>query len=168
MLVDPRCTDMKLSRQFAVLLLITGCVIAFPANFFAQTDNWTSVKALKDGTELIVTRKNSGRVVGYVQAVNDESVALTSDAGTFVIGKDYVSKIYYAVPRNKRKSLNRGALYGMIAGLVVGVAIGSVHEPEGQETPGLGAFLAGSAIGVWAGSRHAKGKDKGALIYSAR
>jgi hypothetical protein len=92
---------------------------------------------------------------------------LTADEGSFVIGKANIEKIYYAVPRDKKKSMNRGALYGMLAGLGTTVAVGTLTA-DSDRTPGWPIFLAGGLGGMWFGKKHGEGKDKGPLIYSAR
>ena len=134
----------------------------------AQTNSWIGVKALPKGAELIVTRKNDGRVIGVTQSVTDDTIAIDSDNGSFIIGKDNIEKIYYAEPRDVMKSLNRGALLGMLGGLAAGVAYSSTREVNGEKMPGPWIFLLGGGLGALAGKRHAKGKDKGALIYSAK
>ena len=159
---------MKRARILTASILIIFCGFAPFARLAAQTNNWTSVKALPKNAELFITRKTGGRVVGFVQAVTDDTIAVDSDNGTFIIGKDNIRQIYYAEQRDKMKSLNRGALFGMLVGLAAGVAYATVREPEGQETPGFGIFLLGSGVGLLAGKHNANGKDKGALIYSAK
>lgn len=159
---------MKLTRISLALLVLTCSFLTVPVLAFGQSAEWSRIKATPTGTDIIIERKKDRRVVGYVQAVTDDSIAVRSEKGSFIIGKDNITKVFLARPRNKRKSLNRGALYGMLTGLAIGLAISLVHEPEGQEMPGMGTFLAGAGIGLWAGNRHGKGKDKGELIYSAK
>jgi hypothetical protein len=159
---------MKTKINAAGILLSVCLLLISPLAVSAQSNNWTTVKATPKGTEVILERKRDNGVTGNIQTVTDDSIAVTSDDGSFIIGKDNVAKIYYAVARDKKKSMNRGALYGMLAGLAAGFAVALVREPEGQEMPGVATFLAGGGIGIWAGSRHAKGKDKGPLIYSAK
>src|SRR5688572_3836165 len=103
---------MRPAQIFLNLLLITGILLFFPTNITPQTSDWTAVKVLQPGTDVMVLRKNGGRIVGYVQGSTDDTIAITSDSGSFVVGRDNVKKIYYAVPRDKRKSMNRGALIG--------------------------------------------------------
>jgi hypothetical protein len=159
---------MKRTRILIASILITFFAFAPSARVVAQSDNWTSVKALAKNTDLIITRKNAGRVVGFVQAVSDDTLAIDSDNGSFIIGKDNIEKIYYAEPRDKMKSLNRGALLGMLGGLAAGIGYSIVRPPENESMPGYGIFFLGSGIGMLAGLHHSKGKDKGALIYSAK
>ncbi|HEX6126762.1 MAG TPA: hypothetical protein VFZ23_15425 [Pyrinomonadaceae bacterium] len=159
---------MKLKSSVVPLMLIVVASLALPTNLFAQTTSWTSVKALPRGADVIVERKASDRVIGYLQSATDDTVAVTSDTGSFVISRDNVQKIFYAVSRDRKKIMNRGALYGMLLGLAAGVAVSTVQEPESEAMPGTGAFIAGGLIGMWAGHKHAKGKDKGPLIYSAK
>jgi hypothetical protein len=66
------------------------------------------------------------------------------------------------------KSVNRGALLGMLAGLAAGIAYATVRAPDGEDMYGAGIFLLGGGVGALAGKHHAKGKEKGALIYSAK
>lgn len=159
---------MKRAQILIASLLIIFCGFAPFARVAAQTNNWTSVKALPKNTELIVTRKTDSQVVGFVQAVSDDTIAIDSDNGTFIIGKDNVKNVYLAEPRDRMKSLNRGALLGLLGGLAAGVGYSVVHPPEDESMPGFGIFFLGCGIGMLAGRHHAKGKDKGALIYSAK
>ena len=159
---------MKRTRILIASILIPLFAFAPFARITAQSNNWTSVKALAKDTELIITRKNAGRVVGFVQAVTDDTLAIDSDSGSFIIGKDNIKTIHYAEARDKMKSLNRGALLGMLGGLAAGIGYSILRPPKDESMPGYGIFFLGSGIGVLAGLHHAKGKDKGALIYSAR
>lgn len=142
--------------------------ISIPQNVMAQTSSWASVKALPKGSELVVERKASEKVIGHLQAATDDTIAVTSDAGAFILARDNVEKIFFAVPRDSKKSRNRGALYGMLLGLAAGVAVSTLHDPDSEAMPGVGAFFGGGLLGVWVGNQHAKGKDKGPLIYSAK
>jgi len=159
---------MRRSNIFTELLLIAGLVVTAPCALMAQANNWTSVKALQRGTDLIVIRKSNDRVIGYVDAVTDDTLAVTSDAGSFVIRKDNVDKIYIAIPRDKMKHMNRGALVGGLLGLAAGIAVSVAMGPDTEAMPGLPVMLAGGAAGGWVGSRRANGKDKGSLVYSAK
>jgi hypothetical protein len=157
------------SKTKALTILLSVCSsLMFPLAVPAQSDNWTSVKATPKGTEIFVERKRDDRVIGTIHAVTDDSIVITSDEGSFIIGKDNVAKIYLAVARDKKKSMNRGALYGMLGGLASGIALATLHPPENEEMPWVGTFFAGIGIGTLAGIRHGKGKDKGPMIYSAR
>lgn len=149
-------------------MVIVVASFSIPQDLIAQTTSWASVKALPKGAELVVERKASEKVIGHLQAATDDTIALTSDAGAFILARDNVEKIFYAVPRDGTKSRNRGALYGMLLGLAAGVAVSTLQDPESEAMPGVGAFFAGGLIGIWAGNKHAKGKGKGALIYSAK
>jgi hypothetical protein len=166
--IESRFIDMKLKRSVAALIFTVVVSISLPQNLIAQTTNWTSVTALPKGVELVVERRASKTIIGYLQATTDDWVAITSDAGSFIIARDNVDKIFYAVPRDRKKIRNRGALYGALLGLAGAVAVSIVQKPESEAMPGGGVFLAGGLIGMWVGNRHAKGKDKGPLIYSAK
>ena len=150
------------------MLLLVGLVVNVPQSLMAQSNNWTTVKALQRGTEIIVVRKDSERVTGYVDGVTDDTLAVTSDSNSFVIGKDNVDQIYIAIPRDKMKHMNRGALVGGLLGLAAGIAVSVAMGPDTEAMPGLPVMLAGGAAGTWVGSRNAKGKDKGPLVYSAK
>jgi len=150
----------------SILIAINGC--APLAQLTAQTNSWIRVKALRKNTEVIVTRKTDGRVIGFVESVTDDTVVIDSDDGTFVIGKDNIKEIFYAEDRDEKKSLNRGALFGLLGGLASGMAYATVRDTNGQSNPGVMFLLIGGGIGTLAGRYHAKGKDKGALIYSAK
>jgi hypothetical protein len=152
-------------KQQLTWLIIAILASTVPLHVAAQTDNWTGVRALPKGAELVIERKSSGRVVGYLELATDDTVVIVSDANSFIIGRDNVKKIYYAVAHDKKKSMNRGALIGMIGGAVTASLIAG--EPEGQEMPGLGGLLIGGLAGTWFGKQRAKGKKRGALIYSA-
>ena len=156
---------MKQTSTVIALLLMT--ILALPMCARAQTDSWVGVQALRPGTEIFVLRKNKDKVVGVLQSATGDTIALTADEGSFVIGKANIAKIFYAVPRDKKKSMNRGALYGMLAGLGTAVAV-STMTADSDQTPGWPIFLGGGLAGMWLGKKHGAGKDKGPLIYSAR
>ncbi len=154
-------------EPIAILLSIFSSLL-LPASVAGQSNNWTSVRATPRGTEVIIERKRDDRVIGIIQAVTEDSIAVTSDDESFIVGRDNVTKIFHAIPRDKKKSLNRGALYGMLIGLGAGIALATAYPPENERMPWVGTFFAGGGIGAWAGSRHAKGKNLGPLIYSAK
>ena len=154
-------------NTIALAFSIAASLIA-PVATVGQSDNWTTVRAIPKGVDLMIERKRDDRVIGVLQVVTDDSIAIASDEGSFIIGKDNVARIFHAVPRDKKKSMNRGALYGMLIGLASGVALATAFPPENEEMPYVGTFLAGGGIGTWAGMRHGKGRDKGPLIYSAK
>jgi hypothetical protein len=157
---------MKLKIEFVAILLSVASLL--PASVAGQSNNWTSVRATPRGIEVIIERKQDDRVIGIVQAITEDSIAVTSDDGSFIIERGNVTKIFHSVPRDKMKSLNRGALYGMLIGLGAGIALATAYPPENEEMPWVGTFFAGGGIGAWTGSRHARGKNKGPLIYSAK
>lgn len=159
---------MKTKTTVGVLLLTVCAVFTLSNVVPAQSTHWTGMKATPKGIDIIVERKNDETVTGVLQAVTDDSLAVTSDEGSFIIGKDNITKVFHAIPRDKKKLMNRGALYGMLIGLGAGVAAATAFPPENEEMPYVGTFLAGGGIGAWAGIQRAKGKDKGPLIYSER
>ena len=159
---------MKTKINVVALTFSIATALIAPVALFGQSNNWTSVKAIPKSIDLIIERKRDDRVVGVLQAVTDDSIIVNSKEGSFIIGKDNVAKIYHAVGRDKKRAMNRGALYGMLIGLGAGVALATAFPPENEEMPYVGTFLAGGGIGTWAGIRYAKGKDKGPLVYSAR
>lgn len=159
---------MKPLKYFAPLIVIAGFLLAVPTDLSAQSNHWISVKALPPKTEIIVLRNDGDREVGYVGSVTDDSIAMTTDSGASIIARNNVKKIYYAVPRNKRKSMNRGALVGGLLGLAAGVAVAYATPSNSEAMHGGAVFLAGGLLGGYAGRKRADGKDRGALIYSEK
>ena len=151
-------------KAVAIVSIIFICFSITPA----QSSNWGNVQAVPRGTEVFIDRKNDDRVIGSIDAVTEDTIAITSDGGSFIIGKENVTKIFHAIPRDKKKALNRGALLGMLGGLGAGVLLTASRPPKGEEMPGVGVFFAGLGLGTWAGHRYGKGRDKGPLLYSAR
>ena len=142
--------------------------LAAPVELAAQSNNWISVKALTPKTEIIVLRKNGDQVVGYLSSVTDDSVAIDTGSGSYVIARDNVKKIYHAVPRDRMKGANRGALIGGLLGLGAGIAVSSAIPLESEAMPGPAIFLAGGLLGGLVGAKRGGGKGKGALIYSEK
>ena len=151
-------------KAIAVVSIILACFSITPA----QSSTWGNVQAIPRGTEVFVERKNDDRVIGSVSAVTADTIAITSDEGSYIIGKENVTKIFHAIPRDKKKALNRGALLGMLGGLGAGVLFTAAVPPKGEEMPGVGVFFAGMGLGTWVGHSYGKGKNKGPLLYSAR
>jgi len=159
---------MRQAKLLVTIFLITGFVILLPLNIAAQISEWTRVQALRPGTDVLVLRKNGSRVVGYLQGSTVDSIAVTTDSGSFVIAKDNVKKIFYAERRDKMKSMNRGALIGMGAGVIAAIAVTGLQEQEGGSHRGTVVFLASGLLGGLLGAKHGSGTDKGPLIYAAR
>jgi hypothetical protein len=155
-------------KKHLSLLLIVAMVSVFPLCVLAQSDNWTSIRALPRGTDVIVDRRNDDRIDGTVASVSDSEIVINSDRGAFIVGRANVDRIYYAIPRSARKHVNRGALIGGAVGLGVGVGVSTLQSTNSEAMPGAVIFLAGGLLGGWIGSKRAKGMDKGSLIYSVR
>jgi hypothetical protein len=148
--------------------LLVAFVTIFPLHVLAQSNSWTGVKALPKGTDLIIERKNDRPVVGYLASVSDDSIAITSDAGAFFVGRDNVANVYYAVPRSVKKHANRGALIGGLLGFGLGFGVSLKQYPDSEAMPGAPIFLGAALLGGWIGSKRGKGKDKGERIYAAK
>ena len=150
------------------MLLIATLVAMFPLSVLAQSDNWTSIRALPRGTDVIIERRNDDRIDGTITSVSDNEIVINSNRGAFIVARGNVERIYYAIPRNARKHTNRGALIGGALGLGVGIGVSTLQSSNSEAMPGAVVFLAGGLLGGWVGSKRAKGKDRGSLIYSAR
>jgi len=160
---------MKRIQIPAASLLITIFAFASSAHIAAQTNNWTRVKALPKNAELIVNRKADGQVVGFLQAVTDDTIAIDSDNGSFIVGKNNIEKIYMAEGRDAAEGLKRGAALGMLGGLATSITYATVVKSDIiEDRPGFLFVWIGLGIGAVVGRIHAKGKDKGALVYSAK
>ena len=142
--------------------------LAAPMELAAQSNNWIRVKALRPKTELIVLRKNDDQLVGYLTSVTDDSIAIDTASGSYVIARNNIKKIYYAVPGDRMKGANRGALIGGLLGLAAGVAVSYAIPTDSEAMPGGAVFLAGGLVGGLVGAKRGGGKTKGALVYSEK
>jgi hypothetical protein len=148
-------------------LLIATVVAVFPLHVLAQSDNWTSVRALPKGTDLIIERKNDDRVIGTLASVSDDTIAITSEDGSFFVGRGNVTKVHYAVSRNVKRHLVRGLVLGMVIGTAVAGAFAS-EENDRDLTLGAVGFWIGMGVGGYIVQKRGESKKKGELIYAAR
>ena len=157
---------MALRQNVWTIILAAVLAVVTPSYLTAQTNNWMSVRAIPKGTELIVDRKNDDRVIGILNAVTEDTIAITSDGASFIIGKDNVLKVYHAVERKRKHLVGVAGLAGGLAGAVIDAKIQG--PPESQEMPGVIGFIAGAVVFGGLAERLVDDKKKGVLIYSAK
>ena len=128
----------RFTRMIHVLALAAFCVPA-PGQSESGADSWDAVKVLAPGTEILIAPKGPGDVKGRVEAVTEDSIAVTSGKleRTFLRGD-----ITWISVREKRRKKH------VVSGLKWGAVIGA----------GLGAYLgvlcgegSGGRAGCWTG-----------------
>lgn len=151
-------------KHVAVLLIFTILLVSNPA--MAGSSDWSNVGKLKQGTYIVIERKNGEIVEGRFGAVVSDELSVISDSQRVAkVRKEDIREI-----KRKKKSTGMPILIGVAIGAGGGYAAGRISETEGdrQEDPGLVPLFGtaiGAGIGALVGVAVSRGSEK--LIYRA-
>ena len=162
------------NRVFAVAIAFL-ILLTHPSTSLGQVGqaphDWSIVKTIPAGDELVVKLKNSRTRKGRLRIVSDTVLTLNGSKRNFDIERDEVQQIYRVVPKSAAKPTLMGAGIGAaIAG--TGIAIAAAADDTGGTDGELAAAFigisllgagAGALVGLIFGSRQKK-----VLIYQAR
>lgn len=159
-----------MKTKISIFFLIVSLLLLTTAPFlFAQAspNDWSAVQKLSSKTDLFIKTSNGKTFTGSLISVKDDEITLTAKGRNFVLAKNNLEAVYFAVPKTGRRARNIGALIGAV---IVVAAYGAAAGDEGDSGTGAAIlpFLAGGLGGGFIGSMFGKGKKKGALIYKAR
>ncbi len=155
----------KISTVFLVAsLFLTTMPFALAQT---STSDWSAVRQLSAGTDLLIKTADGQTFIGSAASVKDDEIELTVKGRSFVLAKNNLKAIYFAVPKTGRRARGIGALVGVIAALAAyGAAVGDEGD-SGTGAPVI-PFFGGGLVGGYIGGLFGRGRKKGALIYQAQ
>jgi hypothetical protein len=137
-----------LGKKFTALFLVFSLVM-FSENLYAKK---------RRGAELIITKKNGGKIEGELIAVKEDSLLILTkwierDVSVDIADVEVITIV-------KKSGIGKGSLYGLLVGGGLGVAAGvsGIIKSEGDTAPGegiLGTSLyvaIGGAVGFLIGT----------------
>ncbi len=158
-----------MKTKISIFFIIAALLLTTAPCSFAQTspNDWGAVQKLSAKTDLLVKTSNGKTFSGALVSVKDDEITLTAKGRDFILAKNNLEAIYFAVPKTGRRARNIGALIGAI---VAGSTYAATAGDEGDSGTGspILLFAAGGIAGGFVGSLFGKGSKKGVLIYKAR
>ena len=149
-------------------LLITITLIlttTFVSSAQSSQQNWTSIKNLTSGTNLIVETKNRETIRGTVNSVTDSALNLSSSGNITTLNQNEIAKVYLT----KKGSRIKGAFLGAGIGAAVGFGIGGIYSlaTRGNGLAAAAGLIYGLPVGAVVGAATSGKVRKGKLIYKS-
>lgn len=161
----------KAIAPFLILTLLLSQAPAASAQAAVASREWSAVKSLRVGDELVVLTRNDVTVKGKLDAVSDAGLTLSRKNKTSSLDRADVRRVY----RVKGRSVGRATLIGLGVGTGAGAAVGGVVAATAESTEsgeellpvmvfGAGGAIIGTLAGLTTGLFRRK---KRALVYEA-
>lgn len=154
----------------AFLLLLTHPPISLAQGAHAPNE-WSVVKTVPPGDELVVKLKNGQTIKGRLRAISDIHLTLARDQRSFDIDRQDVRQIHRIVPKSAARPALIGAGTGAAigaGGIAIAVAADESGGDDGEAAAAiLGVALIGAGIGALVGLAFGS-RQKKVLIYEAR
>ena len=162
------------SRTVALALAFL-ILLTHPAISLAQTapapSEWSLVKTVPPGDELVVELKNGQTIKGRLKVISDIHITLARGQKSFDIDREDVRRIHRIVPKSAAKPALIGAGTGAAigaGGIAIAVAADESGGDDGEAAAAiLGVALLGAGIGALVGLAFGS-RQKKVLIYQAR
>lgn len=159
-----------MKRKTVVLSILLAISLIYSPVAMAQQStagDWSSVRAVSLGDELIIKLKDGKNVRGKVSGSTDADVTITHKNKSETFARDSVSQVYQLKRKaEKGKYAAIGAGIGAGAGLGIGLAKNSPPIDDGGIYPIMGTVI-GAGIGAVGGFLFGQAKRKRELIYQA-
>jgi hypothetical protein len=156
--------------SLAFLLLLTHPAISLAQGAPAPNE-WSVVKTVPPGDELVVKLKNRQTIKGRLRAISDVHLTLARGQKSFDIDRQDVRQIHRIVPKSAAKPALIGAGTGAAigaGGIAIAVAADESGGDDGEAAVAiLGAAIIGAGIGALVGLAFGS-RQKKVLIYEAR
>lgn len=161
-------------RNIVILnILLAVALVYSPVAAVAQQSTsygeWSMVKALPQGVELIVKLKSGETLRGKLESATDTTLSINGKKNrTDTLDRNDVSEVYQ-LRRKAEKA--KYALIGAGVGAAVGGGIGAAKNSppiDDGEIYVIGGVSLGAGIGALGGLLFGLGRRKRVLIYQAR
>ena len=154
----------------AFLILLTHPSVSLAQRAPAPHE-WSAVKTVPPGDELVVKLKNGQTIKGRLQVISDIHLTLGRGKKSFDIDRQDVRQIHRIVPKSAAKPTLIGAGTGAAIG-TAGIAIAAAADESGGDDGEvaaaiLGVAILGAGIGALVGLAFGS-REKKVLIYEAR
>ena len=154
----------------AFLILLTHPSISLAQDAPAPNE-WSILKAVPPGDELVVKLKDGRTVKGRLRAVSDIHLTLSRGRKSFDIDRQDARQVYRIVPKSAARSTLIGAGAGAAIG-TAGIAVAAAADESGGDDGEvaaaiLGVAILGAGIGALVGLAFGS-RQKKVLIYEAR
>lgn len=157
----------KPTISIALLAITLVCAPLTRAQQSTASGDWSAVRALASGDELVVKLKEGRSVKGKLASVTDAELSLTRNNKSEIFGRDRIFQIYSRKRKaEKGKYAAIGAGIGAGAGLGIGLSKNSPPVDDGEIYP-IGGAILGAGIGAIGGFLFGQAKRKRVLIYQA-
>lgn len=154
----------------ALLVLLTHPSISLAQGAPAPNE-WSVVKTVPPGDELVVRLKNGQTIKGRLRVVSDIHLTLARGKKSFDLDRQDVRQIYRIVPKSAAKPALIGAGTGAAigaGGIAVAVAADESGGDDGEAAAAiLGVAILGAGIGAIVGLAFGS-RQKKVLIYESR
>ncbi|HZI20152.1 MAG TPA: hypothetical protein VEY09_16325 [Pyrinomonadaceae bacterium] len=154
----------------AFLTLLTHPSISLAQGAPAPNE-WSIVKIVPPGDELVVKLKNGQTIKGRLKVISDVHLTLARGQKSFDIDRQDVRQIHRIVPKSAAKPTLIGAGTGAAigaGGIAIAVAADESGGDDGEAAAAiLGVALIGAGIGALVGLAFGS-RQKKVLIYEAR
>ena len=154
----------------AFLILLTHPSISLAQGAPAPNE-WSVVKTVPPGDELVVKLKNGQTIKGRLKVISDVHLTLARGKKSFDIDQQDVRQIHRIVPKSAAKPTLIGAGTGAAigaGGIAIAVAADESGGDDGEAAAAiLGVALLGAGIGALVGLAFGS-REKKVLIYEAR
>lgn len=159
--------NMRTATSLLICLFLINAVSPAVSGQVRDSKSWKSVEDLPKNSLVIISNRQSRRFVGVVRSVDDRSIELIQGQVVHSVRRSDVKTVHLAEWRNTGRARNRGALWGLFAGIAIAGLRESVSPTNAQDvTPGMIVAI-GSISGAAIAKRRAAKPKRGKLVYAA-
>ncbi|MDP9171980.1 MAG: hypothetical protein M3N54_15290 [Acidobacteriota bacterium] len=106
-----------------------ACLLLFTFQIKAQTQSWSSVKAISPGTEIRIA--GASPIHGTLQTVSDDTLVINSTTGSKTFDRPQITRVSVKKTSHRMRNTLLGAGVGAVGGLAVGAASDHSCAPSG-------------------------------------
>ena len=162
------------SKRFTIGLVLLASLL-LPSVTLAQsrtapTRDWSALKAVESGSNLVVKLKNGKTVKGKLSGVSDNALSLSVSGNPTDLSRDDILKVHQI----GGKSATKATLIGLGVGAGTGAALGAAAGDSGgfifikKSEAAAALSIVGAGVGALAGFLIGKSGHKRVLVYEAK
>lgn len=161
-------------RLFVLFVLSATILSQLPTSYAQEATgvhDWTMMKSVPPGDELVVNLKNGSTIKGRVRGISGDTLTVVRDKRTRDISRLEVQRIERIIPKSAAKPTLIGAGAGAaiaVTGVVIAAASDDTGGSEGELAAAtLGLALIGAGIGALVGLAFGS-RQKKVVIYESK